>query len=72
MKTITEKRFLELIKNQQFLIKKSEGFNLNLKGYWAIDLNPVMAMFFNYKDKNKEEYIKIYLNKRNKEADIIY
>jgi len=71
MKTITEKRFLELIKKQHFLIKRNEEFNLNLDNYWAIDkLSPLMAMFFNYKDKNKEEYVKIYLNKRDKKVNI--
>ena len=71
MKTITENRFLELIKKCHLIIKKNEGINLRLSNYWGKnDLSPLMAMFFDYEDKNKKEYVKIYLDKRSKEVDI--
>ena len=59
---ITEKRFIECIKNWNFIIKKvGEDRTITLNNYWAT--GNILAMFFDYKQGNKKGYIKIYLDK---------
>ena len=56
---ITKKRFIECLKNWNFLIKKGD-FKITLENYWNQDNRT--AMFFNFENKDKKEYVKIYLS----------
>ena len=65
---ITQNRFLDCIKKSHLIIKKG-NFKIQLERCWT-DKSQILAMFFNFEEKNRKEYVKIYLNNFRPEVNV--